>query len=284
MAIDALAGRPIAAAAALSVAVLDDEPLARRRLERLLAREPDVVLVGSFEHPLDARVALAPGGAVGEVDLLLLDIEMPGGSGFEMLEGWSGRRPHVIVVTAHAGHALPAFAHAAVDFLLKPYDDAAFARAIDRVRCRLRAEAALASVTSAAPTAVQLAASGAGPSGDQRADAAWPSPLAIGVPSEDGQGTSFIAPAAVVWVKSAGRDVVVLADGRQHRVAGRLKDFEARLAPFGFVRVHRGTIVNSAAMRGWRPSGHGDAELLLVGGERVSVSRRYAAALRARVL
>jgi two-component system LytT family response regulator len=247
----------------IRVAIVDDEPLARRRLERLVAREPDLVLQGSFEHPLDARVSL------GEVELLLLDIEMPGGNGFDLLQALRpGQCRQVIVVTAHAAHALPAFGHRAIDFLLKPYDDAAFAAAVARVRLQLRAEDALAQGPASAPGAPAAAAPA--------------TPVALRVPGAG--GTWLLDPAQVSCVRADGREVLLHAGQDVHRVTGRLAEFERRLAALGFVRVHRAALVNLARVRRLQPCGHGDRLLELDDGQCVRVSRRFAAALDQRLL
>ena len=118
----------------MRVAIVDDEPVAREGLRLWLAHEPDVTVVGEAGSPAEA---------VGLVlrerpDLLFLDVQMPGGDGFDVLESIAAEHlPEVIFVTAHERHALRAFDAAALDFLLKPVGEARFRRALDRARAEL---------------------------------------------------------------------------------------------------------------------------------------------------
>jgi len=240
----------------ITVAIVDDEPPARRRLERLVARHADLRLVGSFAHTLDLREV------IDEVDLLLLDIELPHESGFAFLDQLPReRRPQVVVVTAHAANAVPAFRHEAVDFLLKPYDDAGFDAAVQRARQRRQRGTAAASGNAAVP---------------------MPTPLGVKVP--DGALTRIVALQAIDWIRVDDKQLLVHAEGRTHAVAGRLADYEQRLAPHGFVRVHRGTLVNSRKVSAVRRRAHGDATVVLASGDELAVSRRYAARLDALLL
>jgi two-component system, LytTR family, response regulator len=243
----------------LAVVIVEDEAPARRRLERLVAAQPGLWLAGSFAHPLEGRAAVA------EADLLLLDIEMPFQNGFALLDTLAADRPRaVIVVTAHARHAVPAFGHEAADFLLKPFDEAGFEQAVQRARRRLQA-------------ARMLAAAGADP--PPRA----PAPLLrLRLPGPDGD--ELLEPAEVEWIGADDKTVQVHARGRCHRVSGSLADYEQRLAPHGFVRSHRSALVNLASIRALRPRGHGDALLVLASGAEVPLSRRYAGRVQSLIL
>ena len=120
------------AAMAIPTLVVDDEPLARRRLLHLLRKVPDINVVGAYGSATEAAAnarELAP-------QLLLLDIRMPQLDGFELLQSLAGQglKPYVIFVTAHSDRSMDAFGVGAVDYLLKPFDDDRFARAIERAR------------------------------------------------------------------------------------------------------------------------------------------------------
>lgn len=233
----------------LRVAVLEDEPLARRRLERLVQERPELQLVGSFAHP---RLV---GEALGEVDLLFLDIEMPFESGFAWLDRQPAQRPRaVVVVTAHERHALPAIRREVVDFLLKPYDDLSFGLALARVQRRLQA-----ALPPPAPCERKLSVQQAG-------------------------RTRWLDPAALAWLQAAGKQVRLRHAGETLLVSGSLLDFEQRLRGLGFVRVHRGCLVNLAHVGGQRPRAHGDAWLLMQDGSELPLSRRYASGLQQRLL
>jgi len=112
--------------------VVDDEPLARRRLLHLLDKVPDINVIGAFGSATEAQ-AQAPEMAP---QLLLLDIRMPELDGFELVNALAaqGLTPYIIFVTAHSDRSLDAFAVGAIDYLLKPFDDERFARAIERAR------------------------------------------------------------------------------------------------------------------------------------------------------
>lgn len=242
----------------IRTAIVEDEPLARRRLERLVGACADLQLVGSYGSPVEARSAL-PG-----IDLVFLDVEMPVEDGFALLAGLpEGRRPYVIFTTAHERHALRAFRHEAVDFLLKPYDDGDFARALARARRRLDADARGAE-KAGSPASVP-----------ERATGPSATPVA-GVRASDGAAEQFLAPEAIDWVRVEGRAVLVATGGRVLRARGRLADYERRLAAHGFLRVHRACLVNLARVASVQSRSHGDRILVLKDGQRVELSRHFA--------
>lgn len=113
----------------MRVLIVDDEPLARARLRRLLAEHPDILVVGEADHVASAEAALAS-----EPELVFLDIEMPGESGLSWAKRLRQRAvpPAIIFTTAHPGHALEAFASSPVDYLLKPIEREPLAQAIAR--------------------------------------------------------------------------------------------------------------------------------------------------------
>ena len=235
---------------------MDDEPLARRRLERLVAARGDLELAGSYGSPLEARAALDG------VALLFLDVEMPVEDGFALLESLpESRRPFVIFATAHQAHALRAFRHDAVDFLLKPFDERDFDMAVARARRRIDAEAARRAA--------------AGPTGPPEARAEPAAVVAIRV--IDGDAQHLVPPERIDWIRVEGRAILVSTGGRVLRALGRLADFEARLAAHGFLRVHRSCLVNAARVRSVLPRSHGDRTLVLEDGQRVEMSRHFAA-------
>ncbi|HEX8703389.1 MAG TPA: response regulator, partial [Myxococcaceae bacterium] len=119
----------------LRILIADDEMLARKRLARLLSAMPDVEVCGEAADG-DAVLAAA---RTGGVDVVLLDIHMPGLSGMDALALLPAGGPHVILVTAHADHAVEAFEHGAVDYVLKPVEASRLQKALERVRVRLAA-------------------------------------------------------------------------------------------------------------------------------------------------
>lgn len=116
----------------LRVLIADDEPLARQRLTRLLSAMADIELVGECAEGSEVLRRIAHG----DVDLVLLDVQMPGLSGTEALALWPSPGPSVVFCTAHDAHAVKAFDGGAVDYLLKPVEPARLKRALERVRTR----------------------------------------------------------------------------------------------------------------------------------------------------
>lgn len=223
----------------LRVLIVDDEPLARERLRRLLAGEPGVEIAGECGSGPEALARLESG----PVEVVFLDIDLPGPSGVKVLAGLpEATRPAVIFATAHEQYAREAFDLAAVDYLLKPFDQ-------DRVKLALRrAETWL----RARRVAAELA------------------PLEFKV---DGRRV-FLRAEEIGWVEAADNYVVLhLAAGGRHMVRETMAAIEQRLGAGGFVRVNRSAIVRVAMIQEVRPGAHGDYSLLLRDATEVPLSR-----------
>jgi len=236
---------------ALSVAIVDDEPLARRRLRDLLADHPDMRLVGEAG---DGRTALEM-IALASPDLLFLDMQMPERHGLDVASALTGSaRPLIVFVTAFDQFAAQAFELYAVDYLLKPFDDLRFAAMLDRVRRRL-GRAAIA------PTA-RLEHVVATAAGRVRL-----------VPVDD-----------IERAEAAGNYVNVVTARGSYLVRQTLAGLAADLPQDRFVRVHRSALVRIDRVREIRAAGHGDAELELADGAIVPVSRRFRQSLERRLV
>ncbi len=239
----------------LSVLVADDEELARSRLVRMLARVADVHVVaeaGSGQEALERSLALAP-------DLLLLDVDMPGGDGFSVAERVDA--PLVVFTTAHAQYAALAFEANAVDYLLKPVAQERLERALQKVRERLAARTALRSASD--------------PSAALTEPHSTPEQLVV---HEMGKVWFFDA-RAVTRFHAEDKYTTFSFDGAEHLLRESLNALEERLANFGFVRVHRAELVRLDAIRGLEPDS-GGALLHLADGQKVNVSRRFLPALK----
>lgn len=198
--------------------VADDEPLARKKLLRLLEDEPGIECVGqAADGPETVRLVnrVRP-------DLLFLDIHMPGVSGIDVLEQLD-HRPHVIFTTAYDRYAVTAFELQALDYLLKPFGKARFGQAVKRARTVIRS---------------------AGEDGADRTSALdTEGPLRRLFVRE--RGKILPVPVDAIERLEAVDDYVTLHVGsRRHLVSVRLRDFEARLDPERFLRIHRSHIVN----------------------------------------
>lgn len=239
----------------MRVAIVDDEPLAREGLRLRLACEPDVEIVGEAANG-DAAVALVSARAP---DLLFLDVRMPGGDGFATLARLAEvHLPLVVFVTAFDAHAVRAFEVHALDYLLKPVDDARLAEALRRAREELaRAGAAVGPGRVAA-----LLASPSRPAPE----------LTRFVVRERGR-FRLVAVAAVRWIESAANYLELHTAAGTHLVRMTLAEAEAKLP--GFARVHRTLLVREDIVRSVVRKDSGDFRVLLDDGRELPMSRRY---------
>ena len=211
---------------ALRALLVDDEPLARTRLARLLGATGRVEIVGQAGDAEQALAALARVSA----DVVFLDIRMPGLSGLELVE----RLPRglcVVFTTAYDQHALEAFEANAVDYLLKPIEPRRLDRALDRAE-RLRADPALGSVTAA--LVERLAAS----------LRSGPAPFLRRVPFRTRDGVQFLDVERITHCTARDRLTHAVTAGAAHVVDYGLADLEAKLDPAKFLRIHRATLLN----------------------------------------
>lgn len=238
--------------------LIDDEPIARDALRALLAAHPDVEVVGEAGTLSDASLQLARSG----YDLVLLDIQLRGGSGFDLVPlVRPGAR--IIFVTAHDEHAVRAFTVNALDYLLKPVVPARLATAL--ARHGAPAPAAASPETPALPAALRLTP-------DDR------------VHLKLGGGTErFVRVGEIRCIQSEENytAVHVGAPTERHLVRRTLQSWEEQLPPTHFVRVHRQTIVNAAHVQGVARATVDVSHLTVQGmAQPVTASQRYLAELR----
>ena len=262
---------------AVRVLIVDDEPLARVRLEDLLKHEPDVEVVGTAENGVEAVDAirrLAP-------DLVFLDVQMPGKTGIEVVrEVGAERMPATIFVTAFDQYALQAFDVAAVDYLVKPFDDERFEEAFRRARRRLalegmdRLRAQLLSVLQGAPPS-------RAPNGVIPAEAETHAPrrylerIAVEV-----RGKVRPVPVAEIdFITAAGPYAELHVGERRYVIREAMQTLEERLDPERFMRVHRSVIVRLDLVEALHRAPGGDYEVQLKGAGRLKVSRSRREAL-----
>ena len=243
----------------LRVLIVDDEPVARRRLRRLLRSIDDVEIAGECGDGTSAVSAIE----TIQPELVLLDIQMPEMDGFEVLRTLGAQRiPAVIFVTAFDQYALRAFEVHALDYLLKPIDGERLSRAVDRARTRIAERRGAAVDPRVLAMLNELA-------GGRRFLARLPVKL---------NGRLLVIDLADVDVIRAADNYVTLHVGDQQYLAretmGRL---ERELDPDQFVRIHRSAIVQVDRIKELHPDFHGDFTVVLRDGTRVTLSRNYRA-------
>jgi two-component system LytT family response regulator len=241
----------------LRVLVVDDEPLARRRVRALLRRRPEVGLVVEAADGDEALQRLRQGG----VDLVFLDVQMPGTGGLDVARALAAEgMPPLVFVTAHAAHATAAFDVAAVDYLLKPFDDERFTTAFERAVHRLR-QGSFDGATERLRALVATL---------ERQRAGAPEVVAV----EKGERVLLLPVAEIEWLRSAGNYVEVHARGEVFLVRATLATVAARLAAARFLRIHRSVLVNALRVAEIRAD-RGEHRVVLVDGTVLPLSRRY---------
>jgi two-component system LytT family response regulator len=240
-----------------SVVLVDDEPPARIKLARFIAELEDFRVQAEADSVESALAALT----THDPDVVFLDIQLGTRSGFDVLEALRGRvSPLIVFTTAYSQHAVRAFEVQALDYLLKPFDRDRFLQSIARVRAAL-AEPDRSDIEERIR---RLLASEPG----------RPAPVRQ-ILVRDGERGYFLAVEDIQRVSAAGNYVEVHARGKTHLIRETLSEFITQLDPAEFLRVHRSHVVRIAFIAELRPMFHGDYELVLHDGQRVSLSRRY---------
>jgi DNA-binding LytR/AlgR family response regulator len=243
----------------MRVLIVDDEPLARRRLVQLLAACPDIEVAGEAEsgrEALELVELLRP-------DVLLLDIEMPGVDGLAVLEALpQATAPAIIFVTAFQDHAVKAFELRATDFVVKPVSGARLASAIEQARSDLDARRAGERLASLQARLAEL---------ESRVLTASDPGLWVQI----GREKRRLTLTAINWLEAERDFVRVHMNGRSHFVNAMLGDMEKVLDQHVFLRVHRSAIVRKDKVRGVLRGRFSAPVLELDNGHRVPVGRKY---------
>jgi len=240
----------------LRVMIVDDEPLARERVRTFLTEEPDVEIIaecGDGAEAVSQIEKLRP-------DVLFLDVQMPRLNGFEVLEALeAGALPAVIFTTAHDDHAIRAFEVSAVDYLLKPFKQPRFHKALERARTQLEARTAKASQPDSQLTTL-LSKWREGPGGGPR----------VLVKSPD--RILFLKPGEIDHIEACGNYVVLHAGKEKHIVRETMTAMEARLGPVGFMRINRSVILNLSRIKELQPMAAGEYVVILKTGARLNMT------------
>lgn len=229
--------------------IVDDEPLARTNLRVLLLRHPHIEIVGESESGIEALEAIRRT----KPDLVFLDVQMPECDGFDVLEMLGGDVPPVVIfVTAYDHYALRAFEAGALDYLLKPFDDARFELALRRAQDKIRDH------TPTSKTAERLTVKSSGQ-------------------------IFFVKPAEIDWIEAADYYACLHVGTRRHLLRRSMSELEQDLDPSVFCRIHRSAIVNLTRVRALQLNSDGEYEALLDNGTALPISRRYRRQLQSAV-
>src|SRR6202045_1848485 len=231
--------------------VVDDEPLARSNISVILKHDPEIELVRECGSGMEALAEVRNT----KPDLLFLDVQMPECDGFDVLE-LLGRDlpPALVFVTAYDQYALPAFEAGALDYLLKPFDNARFDRALNRAKQRL-----VSSKNKDTPTQFER--------------------LAI---KSVGQ-VAFVKVSEIDWIEAADYYACLHVGPKTHLLRRSMAELEQELNPAVFSRIHRSTIVKLDRVRGLKLNESGEYDVLLEDGTKLRLSRRYRKQLQSRL-
>jgi two-component system LytT family response regulator len=246
----------------LRVAIVDDEAPARAAIRILLGRRPDIDIVAECRNGVEAVEVLQ----WMTVDLLLLDVQMPGLDGFGVLHALGPEKvPPTVFVTAFDAYAIRAFEVEALDYVLKPFDEARFLGAFDRARKRIGER-------RTAQWARRLLAATPGHSASAAATLQR-------LPVPIGNRVIFVNFDDIYWIQAADQYVIVHVGAKEYLLRESLQRLAARLPDDRFTQIHRSHLVNLAKVREIILLGNGDAEVTLADGHQLRASRRYRAGL-----
>jgi two-component system, LytTR family, response regulator len=235
--------------AKIRTVIVDDEPLARSNLLLLLARDPEIEVVAQYGSGVEAINGIPKS----KPDLVFLDVQMPEVDGFDVLEQLGADQPRVIVfVTAYDQYALRAFEAGALDYLLKPFDNPRFERALSRAKQNIRDTAD-------------------SKRGSERL-----------VLKSSGQ-VVFVKQSEIDWVEAADYYSCLHVGAKAHLLRRSMAELENELDPSVFCRIHRSAIVNLNRVRGLKVGEEGEYDVHLEGGKTLRLSRRYRAQLQQRL-
>jgi two-component system LytT family response regulator len=249
--------------------IIDDEPLARAMIAKLLESEPGIEIVGQAGDGKSALTLINRESP----ELVFLDVQMPGMSGIELLHKLSpARRPAVIFTTAYDSFALQAFEMHAIDFLLKPFSDERFRGALARMRRQLR-QADLGELTDRMESLLRTFSEK--PSGTPPNPPASAAVAPTQLVAKSGSDIHVFRSDQIKWVEGQGDYLKIHGAAGSALVRETMTHFLGRVPAGQFVRIHKSTIVNLSFIRKLEPIYSGDYRLELTDGTVLRVSRHY---------
>jgi two-component system, LytTR family, response regulator len=242
----------------LKTLIADDEPLARERLRFLLSRDEDIEITGECRNGREVLAALKEK----HIDVLFLDIQMPGKSGLDVIEQLgSTLMPVTIFVTAHDHYAVKAFEVHALDYLTKPVEPGRLQMALMRARERIASKAAL--MTQEQVKAVLATLEGAAKR------QAYPKRLLV----HNGTRDSFVNVDEIEWIEAADYYSCLHVGSKSYMLRETIKQLASSLNPEKFVRIHRSVIVNVEQVREIFREGRSEGSVSLANGQRLKMSK-----------
>ncbi len=243
----------------IRVLIVDDEPLARRGIRRLMQSESDFEIVGEARNGREAITAIENNTP----DLVFLDVQMPLLDGFSLIEKISAENtPEIVFVTAYDEHAIRAFEINALDYLLKPIDPQRFQKTLERVRRRL-IERENEEIERKVVDLLQ-----------NLKEAKQPARLERIAVKERGR-VFFVQVDEIDWIAAQGNYVEIHVGQAKHLLRETMDGIESKLDPHKFLRIRRSTIVRIESIKELHPLFGGEHAVILCDGTELSSSRRY---------
>jgi two-component system LytT family response regulator len=237
--------------------IVDDEPLARDRVKRLLRDEPDIAVVGECGNGAEAVAAIR----YEKPDLVFLDIQMPEKNGFEVIKALDEKSvPTFIFVTAYDQYALQAFEVHALDYLLKPFNRERLHRALTRARDHIESK-----------TRGDLDERLASLIADLRTEKKYLERLVV----KSVGRVFFLKTDEIDWIEASGNYLKLHVGREAHLIRETMNGIEAKLNPDKFLRIHRSTVVNIDRIKELHPMFSGDYDVILQNGTELTLSRNY---------
>lgn len=237
--------------------IVDDVDLARERIKLLLS-DSELEIVSECANGREAIKAIRDL----KPELVFLDIQMPKIGGFEVVEAVGVEAmPAVIFVTAYDEFALRAFEVHAVDYLLKPFDEARLKRAVEHAKREIRQRKPAAEIEEKLRQLLKEV------SGEPK--------YLKRIPVKSARQTTLVLAEEIDWISSSGHYLELHVGGEKHVIREQLSRLEAKLDPETFVRIHRSTIVNLDSIKSFHPLFNGDHLVILKNGKELHLSRTY---------
>ncbi len=237
--------------------IVDDEPLARDRIKRLLREEDEIDVIGECGNGADAIKAITSENP----DLVFLDIQMPEKNGFEVIKSLPAKKlPTIIFVTAYDQYALQAFDVHALDYLLKPFNRERIKRAVARAREHIE-HRRIGNLDERLNSLIT----------DLRGEKRYLDRLVV----KSVGRVFFLKSDEIDWIEAAGNYVKLHVGREAHMIRETMNGIEAKLDPRKFLRIHRSTVVHIDRIKELHPMFSGDYAVILRNGTELALSRNY---------